>query len=561
MKKETFQNLIQLVGRHSGQAARELLYQARAEDPSHFVLHLVAAAVACRASRIQVRNDELDLVVECNGTPPPSSALAELYNSFESTSRDERTRHLALGLNSAFATGIGQLQVESWDGRQGMRVTMSSGGQSNMALKMDPFNGQGWCLRIRCLERSKFRSLARAVGQISGTMALPEIEVLHDRCCWCGPELTVDRADVNEEVNPGRCLSWCALTPEQPVPHLQFRYSKPRQGLELQETIPVPFYALLVLGAANWDWTGARAVVNGVTLPPGLPMPFRDLSVVMAASELEADVNFTGLRNTPLLEKVLEILTNLAARMASHLLERRDTLGYDQAELGSRIFEDLADFHMRHDRPRQAADALRASLELRESVLGATHPDLVDGWTRLLDLCKRLGDAEAVSSIQQCLIPLLRASGENHLRKHRVAEAATMLRRALELEELLPDPPDDLARRYHELAVIVKEHRLPGAEELFERSLALQKSGAENDPAIHLQSIYELADRHRANRRHAEAEVQAREALKLAEAMHGSDSKELVPYLKLLADILKASNRYGEATDFESRAMMLKYRR
>jgi hypothetical protein len=561
VKRESFQQLIQMVGRHSGQAARDLLYQARSEDPSHFVLHIVAACVACRASRIQVRNDELDLVVECNGTAPSPSALADLYNSFESTSRDERTRHLALGLNSAFATGVGQLQVEAWDGRQGVRIVLSAGTQSNQALKMDPFNGQGWALRVRCLERSKFRTLARAVNHLSGAATLPEIQVLHDRCSWCGPELSVDRAGVNDEINPGRCLAWCSLAPEQPVPHLQLRYTRPRHGLELQETISVPFYAVLTLGAQNLDWTGARAVVNGVTLPPGLPLHFRDLSVVFAAPELEADVNFTGLRNTPTLEKVLDILANLGARMAADLLARKETIGYDQAETGSRIFEDLSSFLMRHERSEMALQALRAALELRESVLGATHPDLIDGWSQLLELNKRVGNEAAVLPIQERLIPLLRASGENHLRKHRVAEAATLLRRALELEEQLPEPPADLAKRFHDLAVVVKEHRLPGAEELFQRSLALQQSGAGSCPATHLQSVFELADRHRANRRYAEAEVQAREALKLAEAAHGSESKELVPFLKLLADILKAANRYGESTDYESRAMMLKYKR
>ena len=136
-----------------------------------------------------------------------------------------------------------------------------------------------------------------------------------------------------------------------------------------------------------------------------------------------------------------------------------------------------------------------------------------------------------------------------------------MLKRALEMEEQLPDPPADLAQRYHELAVLVKEHRLPGAEELFQKALALQQQTPESSPTATLQSYFELADRHRANRRLAEAEVQARKALELAEQVHGKESKELVPFLKLLADILKSANRYSDATDFESRAMLLRFKR
>ncbi len=557
--RESIQSLIQAVGRHSGQAARELLYQARAEDPSHFVLQLVAAGVACRASRIQVRNDELDLVVEFNGSVPAPQALADLYASFENTSRDERTRYLSLGLNSAFATGIGELQVDTWDGRTGIRLLLTPSSQSHQLLKMDPFQGQSWGLRVRCLQRSKFAALARAV-KTKGD-GPPECQAVRERCTWAGPEVVVDRVAINEEVSAGKALAWMWLEPQQALPHLAFRFARPRFGLEIGDAPPVPFYALLCLGASGFEWNGVRAVVNGVTLPPLNALIFRDVSVVLAAPELESDVNFTALRSTPFVDKVVEVLNTLSARMAQDLMHRRDQIGFDQAELGGRIFEDLSRYYQKQGAQNESLEALGACLELREQALGATHPDLVDGWTQLLELNRKVGNNEAVRPIQQRLVPLLRAAGENHLRKHRVADATILLRRALELEEQLPDPPADLAKRYHELAVLVKEHRLAGAEDLFQKALSLQHNSAEASPETTLKSYYELADRHRANRKLAEAEMQGRKALELAEKVHGSESKELVPYLKLLAEILKQANRYGDATDFESRAMMLRFKR
>ena len=89
----------------------------------------------------------------------------------------------------------------------------------------------------------------------------------------------------------------------------------------------------------------------------------------------------------------------------------------------------------------------------------------------------------------------------------------------------------------------------------------MQQLTPESSPLDTLRSYYELADRHRANRRLAEAEIQARKALELAEQVHGRESKELVSFLKLLAEILKAANRYSDATDFESRAMLLRFKR
>ncbi len=559
MARESIQSLIQAVGRHSGQAARELLYQARAEDPSHFVLQLVAAGVACRASRIQVRNDELDLVVEFNGNVPNPQALADLYASFEKTSGDERTRYLSLGLNSAFATGIGELQVDTWDGRNGIRLVLTPSSQSHQMLKMDPFGGQSWGLRVRCLQRSKFAALARAVKSKDGGPA--ECQAVRDRCSWAGPEIIVDRLAVNEEVAAGRVLAWTWMEPQPAMPHLAFQIARPRLGLEISDPPPVPFYALMCLGSQGFEWSGLRAIVNGVTLPAVSALSFRDISVVLSAPELEPDVNFTALRSTPFLEKVVDVLNTLSARLAQELMQRREQIGFDQAELGARVFEDLSKYYQRQGHQNDSLEALGACLELREQALGATHPDLVDGWTQLLELNRKVGNVDAVRPIQQRLVPLLRAAGENHLRKHRVADATNLLKRALELEEQLPDPPADLAKRYHELAVLVKENRLAGAEDLFQKALGLQHSSAEASPETTLKSYYELADRHRANRKLAEAEVQARKALELAEKVHGTESKELVPYLKLLAEILKAANRYSDATDFESRAMTLRFKR
>ncbi len=543
------------MGRHTGQAARDVLSQIRAEDPSHFVLHLIAAAVGCKAQRIQVRNDELDLVVEWSGQPSTQQQLIDLYSGLDSRGPH---RYLAVGLNSAFATGIGELHLDSWDGRSGVRLVLTPTSQSHQLLKLDPFQGQGWCIRIRCLQRTKFGALARAVSNRQGG---PECDAVCQRCNWAGPDILVDRVPINDEVTPGRVLAWALLQPSVPMEHLRLNYIRPRLGLELEQTPDTPFYALLAFGSQSWDWTGLRAIVNGVTLPPGRALRFRDLSVLLSAPGLEADAYFKILANTPSLETTLEIIETTAARLAAQMLQRRELIGFDQAELCSRIFEDLSRFYITKGRQDLSLQALQGSLELREQVLGGTHPDLVDGWSELLELNRQVGNQEAVLPIQQRLVPLLRASGENHLRKHRVGEAALLLKRALEMEEQLPQPPAGLAQRYHELAVLVKEHRLAGSEELFQKSLQLQQSCPSASPESALQSLFELADRHRSNRRLAEAELQARDALAKAEQVFGQESKELVKYLKLLAEILRAANRYGEATDFESRAMLLRFKR
>lgn len=536
----------------------------RTDDSTLFALHSMAAAVAGGATRFALRNDELDLVMEWNGEPPAHTTLGEMGNLPEGAP-DLRVRHLRKALDSAVAAGVAQVRLETWDGQHGVRLVRSRQGLQWQILKLDPFGssgGGGWAVRIRCLESSRLRTLARAVGQMSAAASQPEAQALRDRCAWCGPELSADRVPLNEEVQPGRVLGWCVLAPEQPRPHLAPRFARPRGGPELLPRQTVPFYAQLSLGAQGAE-PGVQAVVGGVVLPIGHTLGIRDCSVVLAAEGLECDPSFTRLLPTPALDKVLELLEIYVLRMARELLEQQSGIGYDGAEVAGRIFADLAAQELRRENHEVALRALRASLELREGVLGAAHPDLVDGWCQLMDWNARYGDAHQSLALQQRLIPLLRASGENHLRKHRVAEGASQLRRALELEETLPaeSRPPDLARRFHELAQLLKDNRLPGAEELFSRSLALQQASASGSPETQLDILVELADRHRGNRRYPEAELKAREALTLAESLHGDSSKELIRPLKLLADILKASNRYGEATDYESRAMLLRFRR
>ena len=128
---------------------------------------------------------------------------------------------------------------------------------------------------------------------------------------------------------------------------------RPRHGLELQEKPPVPFYALLAFGSESWDWNGVRAVVHGVSVPQPVPLAFRDLSVLVSAEEIEADVHFNTLRTTPALERILEILNTVGARMATDLMARPEQIGFDQSEVAARIFEDLSHFYQRQQRQGQ----------------------------------------------------------------------------------------------------------------------------------------------------------------------------------------------------------------
>ncbi|CAN0275875.1 unnamed protein product [Phaeothamnion confervicola] len=101
---------------------------------------------------------------------------------------------------------------------------------------------------------------------------------------------------------------------------------------------------------------------------------------------------------------------------------------------------------------------------------------------------------------------------------------------------------------------------MTGSEALFLRAVALQEKSPV-DPEQSMESLRELADRYRVNKQFSEAESTARKALALAESTMGAQDPGLIPYLKLMAEVLKTAGRYGESTDFESRAVLLRFKK
>ena len=156
---------------------------------------------------------------------------------------------------------------------------------------------------------------------------------------------------------------------------------------------------------------------------------------------------------------------------------------------------------------------------------------------------------------------ILRLVANQHRSRRRVADAIEALQKAIMLEEQLSPQPPGLAEDFRSLALLMKENRVPNSEVYLEKALACQAEA--NDPLDPAQAdnLLALADQYRSQRNFVQAEKSARQALQLVETIHGTDNPKLVPFLQLLADILKASSRYAEGTDFERRAVRLRFLR
>ena len=513
------------------------------------------------ATFIAVQSDALDFTVEFDGRPFTSQQLQDLFSGSELFSAEMRFRKLALGLNAAFTTGVDTLHVETWNGSSGVRLVMTPTSQSSQPVRVCPMVNSGSTTRIRLLERAKLRMVTKMVTRFQNAKGLPELEALKQRCCHAGPTISVNGLRINEPVDLGACFSWRQLRPNPLIPALELTGVRPKRGFIAEKASTGPFYALIALGSRFPETKGLRVVAGGVLVSVPQTLILRDASVVAAAYGLEGDITNTQAVMNETCGRLVELINAELLDMGLELFRERHRVEADELGVAAAVLEDLSQHWELEGRLDGAQEALEACVDFRVRQLGPVHPELLPSLERLADLCRRTEKDERLLQLIEQQVPILREQARNHLQRHRSEEGVMCLQRALEMEERLAHPPPDLAQRYHELAVLMKEFRLPGSEGLFLKAVALQERHPEADPARNMESLRELADRYRVNKQFIEAESTARKALELAEKTLGEKHTGLVPYLKLLADILKASGRYGEGTDYESRAMLLKFRR
>lgn len=547
------------VGNITAQVVRKGLNQITLGDPTDYILQLVASAVAGGASYIEVWNEAQDFLIEFDGVPVGSKQLQNLYSNLQSTSL--QLRKLALGLNSAFATEIDQVVVESWDGTSGCRLTLKAGDQKVDPLRAAPSPNPRTTMRLRFQERSKLRTVTKLVTRFSGTGLLPEGEALRNRCAHAGPVISVSKLKINQPVDLGPCLVWRYLCPETPIPSLELRVTKPRRGLVSERVSSGPFYAVLALGRPG-PFKGFTCIAGGATLPAEETLRFSGASIVASAGSLESDLKHSRISPNSTYVNLLGILEQEMVLMALQLLDSLDTLSSEDKVEAAPILDDLATYLLEKHEHRHLEKVLRAVVEIRERCLPPGHQDLMNSRFRLADYLSEHDRQDEALPIYERLVPSIQSIAHNHLSKHRIDEAVNEFQRALELKMVISDPTSPaLAKEFHDLGEICKENRHPAAEDLYRRALQIRELRVKDEPQPVIDTLYGLADTYRSRKLLAEAENLSRRALQMTEEIHGPNHPSLVPHLKLLAEILKGLGRYGECTDLDSRAMLLKYRR
>jgi tetratricopeptide (TPR) repeat protein len=185
--------------------------------------------------------------------------------------------------------------------------------------------------------------------------------------------------------------------------------------------------------------------------------------------------------------------------------------------------------------PKRAVPLLERVVQIQEKVLGPKHPDLASGLMNLGDAVSRSGS---------------------------LIEAKPFYARAVAIMEAASPNNPELGRFLDRLASVrVQENDLKGAQELYERSLALrQKALGPKNPEV-AESLAGLAHCASQAGRLKEAEALYDRALAIVRKPDGSYFPGAYDVLKGFASLLRATHRDARAAELEAlvRSLEAKY--
>jgi len=391
----------------------------------------------------------------------------------------------------------------------------------------------------------------RRVNQAMGN-ELPEIALIRKRCFLAPLEIVLS----------GRPIERYTSLPESLITGNNFQAehhhtlsalsSTPSQGLPCDLSFLVPELLAVEGGvcgiARSPSDAGWYRLVNGVARPlPDIPWLSRTWGYLLVQpsatrEQLAAEVQrLSHLLIGRLFQGIQEKLSDRAEEALTFLEQNRQVL----TEAG-----------------HSQVDQDRAFLKLREQLSPSSDPRVLINRLELASSLEASGESQESERLYAEVLPVWESEALNHFDKYRYEEGAALWQRALTLREKLGTDQNELADKYLMLAEIGRDQRLGFSEQAYRRCLQLVKSCGITNKEREYKVLLGLAQVLRKNRVLTESLQLAEEAHKNMLEMHdGRETKDLVPVLKLQAEIYDLMNDYGRSTEFEQKAMLLKFKR
>ena len=534
--------LVSGIKEKTAQLAESKFGQSVEMNPSESILSIVASAVRAGATRLEVRVQANDLVLSHDGRMLQAQELSQLGRP------NSNYPELAKGLKLHFLNGGSSvtLQFLSDVGMHQAAFTKNA-----IASVTDADLSDMKLARLTTRLILKGSGNLRRVNQAMGG-ELPEVTMLRKRCFL---------APLSIEVS-GRPLDRNSQLPDSLVYSENFGNTANRAldliNLNAKQGTPVDLRSLAGhlrgISSGVCGVTIDQASAGWYRLVDGLAVPLNEVSWPARTWGYIA----TSQQATP--EALNQEVLAIVGRLALSLFESLSSLSGDKA-LSALSYLEL-------QRPAllemgvSQVDQDRAFLETRSQCSPSSDPRLVNNRLELAGSLLAAGQTEEAEKLYREILPVWESEALNHFDKYRYEEGASLWQRALDLHEKLGSPSHLLAEKYLRLAEIGREQRLGFAEQSYRRCLRLIKGEANPNREMEFTVLLGLAGVLKKNRVLTESLRIAEEAHQLYLEMNdGEEKRDLVPVLKLQAEIHDLLNDYIRSTEFEQKALLLKFKR
>lgn len=222
--------------------ARELLKRFTLENPRHYILNLVAAAVGAGATAVNVQTDADDAVVTWEGQAMTRQQLADLFAAPFQDGCPRYVEELAIGAGFALGLEPHWVRVDCWNDGEAFRLVANAEGEHVEELQRLPGETTGTRVHVK---EPLLRKLLRGSGE--------EAEAVRRLCRYAPVAIELNRRSVNRSLPYEECLVVRAVRSES-GPGLPAAESRARPAVYQQAVCSEPYSALIYYAPRQRDY-------------------------------------------------------------------------------------------------------------------------------------------------------------------------------------------------------------------------------------------------------------------------------------------------------------------
>lgn len=512
------------------------------EVPEESILGFVASAVLAGAQRLEIRIQGNDLILTHDGKRISESEASQLNRGVQSLPELSKGFRLHLGKDE------GQIELHLIT-ETSMLAAKYKGFATPVVGQADLSDLQLAKMTTRVILRGtgNYRRVNQAMGN-----ELPEVNLIRKRCFLAPIDIIISGKSIDRYGNLPESLVTGNNFETQHHQTLSALTTSPSQGLAVDlshlkgrlPSIRAGFFGVArSAGDAGW-YTLVHGIARPLTKVAWMARTWGFLSLQESAPQTQVENDIQLLTRTltgALFDGLQDKVTDRADEALSFLEQHRNILS---------------------DAGHSQVDQDRVFLRLRELISPSSDPRVLNNRLELASSLEASGNIEESEKLYAEVLPVWESEALNHFDKYRYEEGAALWQRALSLREKLGTDPSELADKYLRLAEIGRDQRLGFAEQAYRRCLQLLRTCEDANLEREYRVLEGLAHVLKKNRVLTESLRLAEEAQqKMVEFNEGRETKALVPILKLQAEIYDLQNDYVKSTEFEQKAMLLKFKR